>query len=137
MISGMANDVNNSIALGDVYNYNDFPVDIGVPDMGLNDTAPTSDVVPGEVATNNTMSSSMQTSALGKPAMWYVTLVGFFFLFVWLARKYGGGDKYSNIRASAYNLFFLTIFVVLMLNLLKVIAAHLKIPGLSPLILAA
>lgn len=137
MVGGYMNDVNNMIAFGDVYQFDDFPVDIGVPDAGLSDTAPTMDVVPGEVATNNTMQASMGVSPLGKPTAWWLTLLAMFVLFVWLARRYGGGDKYSNIRASVYNLFFLTVFVVLMLNFLKVVASHWKIPGFSTLILAA
>jgi hypothetical protein len=139
MVSGYPNDVNNTIAFGDVYNFNDFPTDIGTPDAGLPDTAPTQDVMPSVtgVDTNNAMNSSAQISAAGKPAYWWLTLFGMFALFVFLARKYGGGDSYSNIKASVYNLFFLTIFIVLMLNFLKVIAANWKIPGFSELVLAA
>ncbi len=136
MRSGFPNDVNNGISIGDVYNFDDFPVDIGVPDSGLSDTAPTMDVVPGVQASNNTLSASV-TTPLGMTAYWWLTLFAMFAGFVWLARRYGGGDKYSNIRASVYNLFFLTVFIVLMLNFLKVVARHWNIPGFSPLVLAA
>lgn len=140
MVSGYPNDVNNTIAFGDVYNYNDFPVNIGEPDAGLPDTAPTQDVMPspiGNVETNNTMNASANLSVAGRTAYWWLTLFGMFALFVYLARRYGGGDSYSNIKASVYNLFFLTVFIVLMLNFLKVIAANWKIPGFSDLVLAA
>lgn len=135
MLSGLPNDVNNTINIGDVYNYNDFPVDIGVP-MGNVETAPTNDIIPGEPTSSNTVTATV-ASPLGKPAHWWLGLLGTFAVFIFLARKYGGGDKYSNIRASVYNLFFMTVFMVLMLNFLKVIAAKWNIPGFSALILAA
>ena len=135
MVGGFSDDNFNSVAYGDVYNSNDFPVDIGVPDAGLQTPAPSQDIYP---QSNNTMTERVNVNGpLGKPGHWWLgfALVGGFM--IWLARKYSSGDKFSNIKASVYNLFFLTVFIVLMLNLLKVIAANWKIPGFSELILAA
>lgn len=60
-----------------------------------------------------------------------------FLLFVWVSRKYGEAGSFSNIKMSVFNGLFLTFFIVLMLNLLKVFATKVKIPGVSELILAA
>lgn len=73
----------------------------------------------------------------GQPAKWWVAFAIVFVLFVWASRKYNGGEKFTNVKMSVYNGVFLTIWIVLILNLLKVAAARFPIPGLSPLILAA
>jgi len=74
---------------------------------------------------------------VGQPAKWWVGFLVVFALFVWASRRYNGGEKFTNIKLSVYNGIFLTIWIVLILNLLKVIAAKVPIPGLSALILAA
>lgn len=77
---------------------------------------------------------------MGKPASWWLMFFVVFLAFVFVSRRYGGGDGapgFSNIRMTVYNGIFLTFFLVLMLNLLKVFAAKVKIPGVSELILAA
>ncbi len=74
---------------------------------------------------------------LGKPAGSWLMFLVIFLLFVWVSRKYGEAGSFSNIRMSVFNGLFLTFFIVLMLNLLKVFATKVKIPGVSELILAA
>src|SRR5262249_51918368 len=73
----------------------------------------------------------------GAPPGRGVGLLVVFALFGWASRRYNGGEKFTNIKLSVYNGVFLTIWIVLILNLLKVIAAKVPIPGLSALILAA
>ena len=73
----------------------------------------------------------------GKPATWWVMFAVVFVVFVWVARRYDTGQNFSNIKLSLFNGLFLTFFIVLMLNLLKVFAAKVKVPGVSDLILAA
>lgn len=139
MMSGKMNDVNNTINYYDVYAAQmDMPRDIGVPMTGSM-TAPTNEMNAGGggAVSNNAMVETLPPGALGKPITFWFALVGIFALFVWAARKYGGGDSYSNIRASVYNLFFLTVFIVIMLNFLKVVASKWNIPGFSMLVLAA
>lgn len=82
-------------------------------------------------------SSSSNGGVIGKPSMWWITFAVVFALFVWFSRKYDTGQNFSNIKMSVWNGLFLTFFIVLMLNLLKVFAAKVKIPGVSELILAA
>jgi len=61
-----------------------------------------------------------------------------FAVFVFVARRYAGDDRYSNIRLSLYNGLFLTFFIVIILNFLKVVAGRF-FPNSAPgqLILAA
>lgn len=58
-------------------------------------------------------------------------------IFVWVMKKYDTAGNYGNIKVTLYNGVVLTFFIVLMLNLLKVAAAKVKVPGVSELILAA
>lgn len=86
------------------------------------------------------MAPSATGTAAGKPASWWLMFFIVFLVFVVLSRRYGGGDgapSFSNIKLTVYNGLFLTFFLVLMLNLLKVIAAKVRVPGVSELILAA
>lgn len=71
------------------------------------------------------------------PATSWVLFFGIFVAFVWLARKYDSGQNFGNIRLSIYNGIFLTFWIVLILNFLKVLAAKVRVPGVSELILAA
>ena len=79
------------------------------------------------------------SGVLGQPASWWVVWLVVFVLFLWVARKFapGDGQRYGNLLPSVYNGVFLTLYVVLILNVLKVFATKFKIPGLSELILAA
>jgi hypothetical protein len=90
-------------------------------------------------ATTDTMPAP-SGGILGQPASWWVVWLVAFVLFLWVARKYApgeGGGRYGNILPSLYNGVFLTLYIVLILNVLKVFATKFKIPGLSELILAA
>ena len=81
------------------------------------------------------------SGVLGQPATWWIMWLVVFALFIWVARKFGGGGdggaRYGNLLPSVYNGIFLTLYVVLILNVLKVFATRFKIPGLSEMILAA
>lgn len=135
MFSGYVDDINNSISINDVYaGFNDRPVDIGVP-QGNIETAPTNQVPSTQGQSNNTLVQS--TGVLGKPAHWWLMFALVFVGFIFLARKYGGGDSYSNIRMSVYNGIFLTFFLVLILNFMKVFAAKFPNNPVSTLVLAA
>lgn len=74
------------------------------------------------------------------PAGSWLLFLAIFVGFVLVSKKFGGGDgapAFGNIKATVYNGIFLTFFVVLILNLLKVFAQKVKVPGVSELILAA
>lgn len=86
---------------------------------------------------SDSIAPSSTNTAAGKPATWWVMFFVVFLLFVWLSRKYDTGQVSGNLKLSLFNGVFLTLFVVLILNLLKVFAAKVKVPGLSEMILAA
>jgi hypothetical protein len=137
MLSGYPGDVNNTIAFGDVYALNsDFPMDIGVPDSVDTQTAPNFDTPSTGIQSNNTRNATIDNGS-EKPGHWWLMFALVFVGFIALARKFGGSDKYSNIKMSVYNGLFLTFFIVLMLNLMKVIAAKAPPNPVSTLILAA
>jgi len=76
---------------------------------------------------------------MGKPVTWWLVMLGVFILFIWIAKRFAPSEKaeFGNILPSFYNGIFLTLYIVLILNVLKVFAAKFKIPGLSEMILAA
>lgn len=131
MLQGRYDDNFNSIPIADVYAIqSDYPYDIGKPDSLATQTAPNNDT-PSTGATNATVTTP------GNPAAWWVVFVVIFAVFVFIARKYAGDDRYSNIRASVYNMFFLTFFMILILNVMKRIAASVPANPVSALVLAA
>lgn len=136
---GYPGDVNNSIGVSSAYPGNrsgsGFYVAANRMPMRNNDPGQATNGVP-EQAPMPASSGGM----MGKPSHWWLSFAVVFVIFVFVSRKYGGGDgapSFSNIKLTVYNGIFLTIFIVLMLNLLKVFAAKVKVPGLSELILAA
>ena len=94
---------------------------------------------PMQQVTNVTNGAMKKTNGvIGKPANWWFTFFLVFVLFVWVARRYAPeGEQFSNIKLSFWNGLFLTLWIVLILNLLKVVAARIKVPGLSEMILSA
>lgn len=142
MFSGYPGDVNNTIALDDVYAPSglDMPTDIGWPSDLYVNTAPMNDALSSgaPVQSNNSMSATAGSSTPGKPGHWWLTFALVFIGFIVVARRFGGeGQQYGNIKANVYNGLFLTFFIVLMLNMMKVIAAKFPPNPVSALILAA
>lgn len=145
-------DVNNSIVTASAYpggrasgyappsanryrSRNNFAGELG----GVNaDASAQMAMMPEMTSSAITPNNSTATNGIfGQPARWWIGFLIVFSLFVWASRRFNGGEKFTNIRMSVYNGVFLTIFIVLILNLLKVFAARFPIPGLSALILAA
>lgn len=95
---------------------------------------------PQPTAASDVLLPEQTGGLLGQPASWWVVWLIAFVLFLWVAKKYAPGDgdgRYGNILPSLYNGVFLTLYIVLILNVLKVFATKFKVPGLSELILAA
>lgn len=107
-------------------------------------TPPSADRMPGR---NNSSgqagtltankSQAKSTDAPTAPANSWILFFVIFVAFIWLSRRYDGGIGEGSIRMTVYNGVFLTFFIVLILNLLKVGAARVRVPGVSDLILAA
>lgn len=74
---------------------------------------------------------------MGKPATWWVMLVVVFAVFVFASRKFGGPEKFGNVKLTVWNGIFSVIWFVIVLNFLKVFFARFKVPGLSELVAAA
>lgn len=150
-------DVNNSINFASAYpggrssgyappsanryrNRNNFVGELGAVnvDSAMQIPSEAQSKVTGSSPNGTMANGAMMTGGmLGKPTNWWLGFVVVFALFVFASRRFNGGEKFTNIKMSVYNGIFLTIFIVLILNLLKVFAARFPIPGLSPLILAA
>ena len=86
-------------------------------------------------ATNE--AGAMQPAATGRPAHWLVVIILLIFALRFVAPALGEREDYKSIRVSAYNIILITISAVVGLTVFKVAAAKVRIPGLSPLILAA
>jgi len=65
-------------------------------------------------------------------AFWWVGMAIIVFLMIFTARKAGAGDEFKNLRASTYNILFITLTAILGITALKIIAVKTqKIPGLG------
>lgn len=155
MAYGYPGDVNNSIGLASAYpggrTFSAVPQgatrnrfrsnsagELGAMNQGRYPRA----AAPVQTQSGGDMAAAPMTSGgiLGQPASWWIVWLVVFVLFLWAARKFGPGDgdgRYGNLLPSLYNGVFLTLYIVLILNVLKVFATKFKIPGLSELILAA
>jgi hypothetical protein len=72
-----------------------------------------------------------------RPAMWFIGLFVGFIIFAWAAKKFApDGESYALIKPNLVNGVFLTLWIVLILALLKQVALRVNIPGLSHLILS-
>ncbi len=137
---GYRGDVNNSIGVTSAYPGSRTGGDVGVAANRYR--LPNNDKGELDVAAPNRSNPEpmpVSNGVFGKPSNWWIGFVVIFGLFIWVSRKYSSNTetRFSNIRISVYNGVFLTLWVVLILNLLKVFATKFKIPGLSELILAA
>lgn len=150
---GYAGDVNNSISLASAYpggrSYGITPPAANRYRVKNNSSGEVAALnqgrYPGAAAPapsasgQNVVAGNTQAAMpMGKPAHWWLLFGVVFVLFIVLARKFAP-EATSNygIRFNAYNAVFLTLWVVLILNLLKVAASKWNVPGLSEMILAA
>lgn len=119
----------------DAYLYGSYPVGA----QGSNAPA-MDDMGSGGMGTAAPVGRAVQNASQDvgtAPATSWLMFFAIFVIFVWVARKYDSGGSFGNIRLSIYNGIFLTFWIVLILNFLKVLAAKVRIPGVSELILAA
>lgn len=76
-------------------------------------------------------------SIMGKPSTWWLMLVIVMAIFVFVSRKFGGPEKFGNIRLTLWNGLFAVGFYIIVLNFMKVTFSYVKIPGWSELVAAA
>lgn len=75
-------------------------------------------------------------SPMSRPIYWWFTLAIIFVVIVWLMKRFAPSEQreFGNINPGLYNGVFLTLYIVLILNVLKVFAMKVKdITGLSAL----
>lgn len=143
MSYGYAGDVNNSIGMSSAYPGGRT---FGVTPPSANRYRVRNNVA-GELgavnqsdrrADNMAMNASPDSdnTSMGRPLVWWVVLLIIFIVVVWLMKRFAPGEasNYGNIRPGLYNGVFLTLYIVLILNVLKVAAVKMKgVPGLSAL----
>lgn len=100
-------------------------------------SAGTSPDTTGFAGTGATGGAVKTPAVTGHPVAWWIALLVLFAVAVWISHRIGQASAFSNIRASAYNVMFITVVAVLGLTILKVAAAKVKVPGLSDVILAS
>jgi lipopolysaccharide export LptBFGC system permease protein LptF len=86
-------------------------------------------------ATNE--SAAAMPATPGRPIHWLVVIILLVFALRFVAPALGEREDYKSIRVSVYNIILITISAVVGLTVFKVFAAKVRIPGLSPLLLAA
>lgn len=73
-----------------------------------------------------------------QPIAWWVTLAVLLVTLMYVAKRFDGDSSYSNLRASAYNVFVVTLTAIIGMSLFKVAAKTFPLPGpLKTVILAA
>ena len=136
---GKRGDVNNSIPVTSAYpggrNFGKVAPSATRGQVRNNSAGETASVSPANAASGIAPETA---GIMGRPTSWWLTFAVVFVLFVWGARKLAPeAANEAGIRFNLYNAVFLTLWIVLILNLLKVFAAKVSIPGLSEMILAA
>src|SRR5262249_28042413 len=72
----------------------------------------------------------------GKPVGWWLTILIIFVAVIWLMKRFAPaeGREFGNITPGLYNGVFLTLYIVLILSVLKVLAGKIQnVPGLRRL----
>lgn len=99
---------------------------------------PASDAVMGSDAPSPVDDAPIEARGImGKPATWWVMLLVVTAIFVFISRRFGGSEKFGNIKLTVWNGLFSVAWYILVLNFMKVIFSYVKIPGWSELVAAA
>lgn len=152
---GFQGDVNNSIPLtnsypvgrafgmvpsaGSDFTYrNNYAGEIGGLNQDYRGAMPATNASMASTQSNPTMSvqGAMGMSDTGKkPAAWFITFAIVFVIVAWAARKFApSGEQFAIIKPNLINGFFLTLWIVLILVLLKQVAIRIRpIPGVKAL----
>jgi hypothetical protein len=96
--------------------------------------------------TYNPNANAMNNNSVATPTprggiAWWVGILLLVGLMLMAARKTGNADEFKNLRASTYNVLFITLVAILGLTATKIIAVRMRqismLQGLSDVILAA
>ena len=141
---GYAGDVNNSIGWSSAYpggrTFGVAPPAANRFRIRTNTPGELGAVNQGDrIMSSNTMAAASpdsDNSSMSRPLHWWFILLVIFILLVWLMKRFAPGERkeFGNINPGLYNGVFLTLYIVLILNVLKVLAVKMKdVPGLSAL----
>jgi hypothetical protein len=90
-----------------------------------------------------TATSAVATPVVGGPSglMWWVAIVILIALMLFAARKTGQAEEFKNLRASTYNILFITLVAIVGLTGAKILAVKAKnvklLSGLADVVIAA
>jgi hypothetical protein len=141
---GYAGDVNNSISAASAYpggrTFGMVPPAANRYRFRTNNAGELSAVNQGDVTmgtgTMTAAAPDSDNSPMSRPLQWWLVLAVIFVVIVWLMKRFAPGEKkeFGNINPGLYNGVFLTLYIVLILNVLKVLAVKMKgFPGLNAL----
>lgn len=94
----------------------------------------------------NPNATAMSTSSVGTPVprggiAWWIGILVLVVLMLIAARKTGQAEEFKNLRASTYNILFITLVAILGLTATKILAVRMRqispLSGLADVILAA
>ncbi len=90
---------------------------------------------------NAATSGAVDTPAPRGGIAWWIGILLLVGLMLFAARKTGNADEFKNLRASTYNVLFITLVAILGLTATKILAVRMRqigpLQGLSDVILAA
>lgn len=117
--------------------YPSFP---GSGSLGLEATMPFPQMVTGTGQSNSggggtAASAAAAVGATGQPMTWWVALAAVLVALMYFSSKYDDG-QYANLKASAYNIFTVTLASIVGISLFKLAATKFPVPGLSSVILS-
>lgn len=83
------------------------------------------------------VSASAPTGIVGHPVAWWLAIAALFAVFVFVGRKVGTAESFSNIRFNAYNIIGIGVASLLFITVAKIVVTRFQIPGLTQIVQAA
>lgn len=117
---------------------NIYPSYPGSGSLGVEATMPYPQAVTGSgqnTNDNNPASVAAAVGATGQPLAWWVALAAVLVALMYFSTKYDDGS-YANLRASAYNIFTVTLAAIVGISLFKLLFTKFPVPGLSTIVLS-
>ncbi len=117
---------------------NFYPSYPGSGSLGLGATEmypSTSQVGNPGTAPNSAAQDAAAVGATGKPFTWWAALAAVLVSLMYFSTKYDDG-QYANLRASAYNIFTITLAAIVGISLFKLLFTKFPVPGLSSVVLS-
>jgi hypothetical protein len=110
---------------------------VGAGGVGADGGGQNPDMSGGGMGTGGMARGSKAPGGLiASPLTWVVVLAVFAVGIMFTAHKTGRSEEFASIRASAYNIFFVTLTAMVGILILKGILGRVKVPGLSTAVMA-